>query len=641
MRTRSLCTRIIASTLLLVSGTCAVFGVFTWLYFSGRTHHEAQHEANTQRQEVQERLASIDTLSGQQVDNGMKLLAREAALKGAPTVRGTASVSGKTVPNLYFGGQSQVENFEIVDRIHALVGGTATLFVWDGQNFIRASTNVKKEDGTRALGTVLDPNGKAYAALASGSSFKGVVKILGAPYTTRYEPLKDDAGKLVGALYTGYRLDSIAALSSSIASADILDHGFLALIDPSGAVIAHGDNITLEKLAALRKNPSGWVLQEERYPAWDYRILTAYPQTDVLVRVVKTLAVLTAETVLLVGLILGLLLTLLQRQVIQPANDLASLMNNADLNTVVKPASEDEIGALAASFNEFVQRLRTTLLDVQARAQDTHAKSNEIQSIAHEAVAGLTTQTQQANEASALVTQLSRDIASTSGHTDNASEQARAAAEAARQGSQLVETTAAKMQQLAADTQESSTQVAALSDRVKEIGSIVGVIEEIAAGTNLLALNASIEAARAGEHGRGFAVVAGEVRRLAERTAQATQQVSGLVSGIQNETSHAASDISEACTHAGEGADAVQSLSETFKQISELVFSVDDKIAQIAQSARQEADSADAAMNTMHQVASSADENARGAEHVVAASTQLIETGNQLKQLVQQFRVEE
>jgi methyl-accepting chemotaxis protein len=195
------------------------------------------------------------------------------------------------------------------------------------------------------------------------------------------------------------------------------------------------------------------------------------------------------------------------------------------------------------------------------------------------------------------------------------------------------------MQQLASDTQESANRVASLSNRVEEIGSIVGVIQEIAAGTNLLALNASIEAARAGEQGRGFAVVAGEVRRLAERTAQATQQVSSLVSGIQEETKRAASDIGEACAHAQEGADAVSGLSQTFEQISHLVFEVNEKIAKIADAARNEAGSADAVTSTMQVVATSARQSADGAEQVVTAARHLIDIGEKLEEIVGQFHL--
>jgi len=639
MKIRSLGTRMVAATMLLVVVVCSVFGIFTWAYFSMRTQRDAEREAKGESSQVLARIASIDELSGQRVGDAMRLLTEFSKAKGTPALKGTGTVAGKPVANLTFGGQSQVENFEIVDRIRTLNSGTATIFSWNGRDFTRISTNVLKPDGSRALGTVLDPTGKAFAALSQGATFSGVVNILGVPYTTSYAPLKDDSGQLVGALYTGYRLDSITALSSSIADAHILDHGFVALIDPSGNALVHGKQITDKQLETIRKDPSGWTVNQSSYPVWGYTVYTAYPTSDVTWRTISTLGVLTGETTILVGLIFLLMLIMLQRLVLQPVQTLTGHLNDANLNTMLEVDRNDEIGDLASAFNQFVERIRCTLIDVHERATATFAKSNEIQSIAQQSVNSLVGQCREAESASSVVTQLSQDIASTSSHTEDASLQARDAADAARQGVQLVETTSARMQQLATDTQESADRVAALSGRVQEIGSIVGVIEEIAAGTNLLALNASIEAARAGEHGRGFAVVAGEVRRLAERTAQATQQVSSLISGIQEETQRAATDIGEACTHAEEGAHAVSSLSQTFEHISRLVFEVNDRIAKIADAARGEATAADSATNTIRTVASSAKESADGAEQVVLASNHLIQIGEKLEELVGQFRV--
>jgi methyl-accepting chemotaxis protein len=616
MKICSLSTRLVAATLLLVVAVCSVFGVFTWLYFSMRTHRDAEREARTESTEVMARIASIDELSGQRVGDAMHLLQDLGASKGAPSLKGTSSLGSKQVPNLLFGGQSQVENFEIVDRVRERNGGTATIFAWNGRDFTRISTNVLKPDGSRAVGTILDSSGKAYAALSLGQTFSGVVNILGVPYTTSYLPLKDGSGQLVGALYTGYRLDSIAALGRSIVDAHILDHGFVALLDPTGTVLVHGAQVTDKDLNAIRKDASGWTVTQATYPAWGYQVYTAYPTSDVTWRTIDTLSVLTAETTILVGLIFLLLMIMLKRLVILPVKTLTAHLNDADLSTELDISRSDEIGGLATAFNLFVARIRHTLIDVQDRATATCAKSNEIQAIAQQAVNSLTGQCREAESATDVVTQLSRDIASTSNHTNDASVQARDAAEAARLGVQQVEATSARIQQLAVDTQESANRVSSLSGRVREIGSIVGVIEEIAAGTNLLALNASIEAARAGEHGRGFAVVAGEVRRLAERTAQATQQVGSLISGIQNETQQAAADIAGACLHAEEGANAVAGLSQTFEQISRLVFEVNDRIARIADAARGEASAADSATSTMRIVATNARESADGAEMV-------------------------
>jgi methyl-accepting chemotaxis protein len=178
-----------------------------------------------------------------------------------------------------------------------------------------------------------------------------------------------------------------------------------------------------------------------------------------------------------------------------------------------------------------------------------------------------------------------------------------------------------------------------LSESARQIGSIVGVIDEIAAGTNLLALNASIEAARAGEHGRGFAVVAGEVRRLAERTAQATKQVSALVGGIASATEETANGINSACLHAAQGAETVASLNKTFDRIVEMVVEVDGRVEKISEAADHEASAATAVSDTMYQVASSARESASGAERVVAASGELLGTARSLEGMVEQFQL--
>jgi hypothetical protein len=138
------------------------------------------------------------------VKAAMQLLKSEAAKLGAPSVKGEEAVAGKTVPALYFGKTKMNNNFALVDEVQKKMGGTATIFVKNGDEFVRVTTNVKKADGSRAIGTVLDPKGKAIAAISKGESFYGDVDILGKPYTTGYEPIRNASNDIIGVYYVGY-----------------------------------------------------------------------------------------------------------------------------------------------------------------------------------------------------------------------------------------------------------------------------------------------------------------------------------------------------------------------------------------------------------------------------------------------------
>lgn len=131
------------------------------------------------------------------------LIARTGKL-GEPSLRGSEPVAGKEVPALYFGSTKMNNNFEVVDQVVAKTGGTASLFVKSGDEYVRVATNVKKNDGTRAIGTILDPNGPAIARIRRGEAFYGEATILGTPYITGYEPIKDPSGDVIGIYYAGY-----------------------------------------------------------------------------------------------------------------------------------------------------------------------------------------------------------------------------------------------------------------------------------------------------------------------------------------------------------------------------------------------------------------------------------------------------
>ena len=138
------------------------------------------------------------------VQAAMQLLKSKAAALGAPSIKGEDAVAGKAVPALYFGDTKMNNNFTLVDAVQKEKGGTATIFVKSGDEYVRVATNVKKDDGSRALGTILDPKGKAIVNIAKGEAFFGDVDILGKPYTTGYDPIRDGSNKVIGIYYVGY-----------------------------------------------------------------------------------------------------------------------------------------------------------------------------------------------------------------------------------------------------------------------------------------------------------------------------------------------------------------------------------------------------------------------------------------------------
>ena len=138
------------------------------------------------------------------VKSAMDLLKAKTATLGAAKLDGTDQVTDKTVPALFFGSTKMNNFFDVVDAVVADAGGTATLFVKSGDSYVRVATNVKKDDGSRAIGTILDPEGKAIVQIRDNKPFYGEATILGKPYMTGYEPIRDDANQVIGIYYVGY-----------------------------------------------------------------------------------------------------------------------------------------------------------------------------------------------------------------------------------------------------------------------------------------------------------------------------------------------------------------------------------------------------------------------------------------------------
>ncbi len=188
-------------------------------------------------------------------------------------------LAGKPIADIIVGGKSQTGNFELVDYVTRLAKGTATIFSKDGERFVRITTNVLRDDGSRAVGTELNQTTKAYAALSNGHAFYGVVDILGNPYITGYEPLNAKNGDYIGLTYVGYKAE-LPVLSQSLEQSRVLKSGFVAVVD-SKTVRYQPSWVTKQEVQEHIDNKDGsWVIDRVPLEEWGLTIISAYPVSE-------------------------------------------------------------------------------------------------------------------------------------------------------------------------------------------------------------------------------------------------------------------------------------------------------------------------------------------------------------------------
>jgi len=299
--------RNVALWFLAVSTLLLLAGILGFQRLRGEMVRIAAGSEEAAVESVVEQLTTADAIYRQLTTASRKVLEAEATRYGAASIRGNAVISEKTVPNLTFGTRSAVADYVVVDGIKSRMGGTATLFVRSGDDYVRVATNVIKADGSRAIGTLLDPKGPAYAAISRGEMFTGVVDILGVPYFTSYAPIRSPDKQVIGVYYTGYKIETLAGVGEGIGSIRILDNGFVALLDRKDTVLFASQHVpvkTVESAAAksaglgpkVAINVAGHEVHRSTFAPWGFDIVATTYEPD-----------LTSRTLALVWGVLGLI----------------------------------------------------------------------------------------------------------------------------------------------------------------------------------------------------------------------------------------------------------------------------------------------------------------------------------------------
>jgi len=331
------------------------------------------------------------------------------------------------------------------------------------------------------------------------------------------------------------------------------------------------------------------------------------------------------------------------RSILRPLGALSSRLSDiahgeGDLTVRLNDSAKDELGDVSRSFNHFVEKIRCTIDETGQAAQQVAAAATQIATASEEMSRSVDLQQQQATQVSAAIAEMTASIGEIASKASQTASCAKESGDLAGRCGDAVATTVSDMSDINTVVDESSREIQRLGQMSEKIGEIVSVINEIADQTNLLALNAAIEAARAGEHGRGFAVVADEVRKLAERTTQATTEVGESIKGIREGTQHAVERVESAAERARAGTTRAGTAGEGMAKIVNKAQEVDMLVQSIAAASEEQSAAAEQVSRSIESVATSTRESASGTQQAAAAATELSTRAESLRKLVSQFK---
>ena len=615
--------------------------VFFYILVSAQQQRSASQYTNAKVESIVRSLDVFDQTMKLTVESAFNIFRRQfdAVLALEDAGKGLLSNHGTLIND----SSTEVDSFASI-----FVGGNATVFVVQGEDFRRISTSVKKENGERAVGTLLDRKSLAYEVLRTGKKFVGRVMLFGRPVMTVYSPVRDASGAVVAVLYIGLDVsDQEASLKAAVDKSRIFDSGGLYVINPGRAAAeasfvlhphAAGKNLvdilsvgSTEWLTRLQGGDTRWlkdapaVLDPSRTgkffasaaksEATGWLVVAEVSANEALADLYRQLGLLGGVLTLAVVL-MAVALGIAIRRAVQPLQRIGlhlEAIGQGDLFHALRSDRSDEIGVISRS----VQAMQSSLVNIVGQVRqgtDTIATASSQIAAGNQDLSSRTEeQASSLEETAASMEELTSTVKQNADNARQANQLAVSASNVAVRGGSVVSQVVQTM--------------GAINTSSRKIVDIIGVIDGIAFQTNILALNAAVEAARAGEQGRGFAVVAAEVRNLAQRSAAAAKEIKTL--------------IDDSVSKVEEGGKQVLDAGKTMDEIVDSVKRVTDIMAEITAASQEQTSGIEQINQAITQMDQVTQQNAALVEEAAAAAQSLQEQAAGLSQVVSVFKLDQ
>ncbi|WP_175694849.1 methyl-accepting chemotaxis protein [Burkholderia ambifaria] len=632
-----------------------LFTVFAWTlaHFAGQQLAEEAHlRIVDKEQSIRAMVDLFDKALTAEANRSMSLFASFLPPDFSLDPARTVDIGGVPAPTLFAGGQPLDLDYAIPDQFLKKSGAIATIFARDGDDFVRITTSLKKQDGARAVGTKLDRAGPAYAPLVAGRSYTGLAKLFGRPYITQYKPVTDATGRVIGALFVGLDIGTeLKLVEDGIRALKIGDNGYYFVLDASqgpsrGTFVVHPDAAgqpaddkrapyaqmlaagegrlayTSTDPAAHDGGPTAKFVSFTTIPQWQW-LVGGIALDDELLATMRA----TRNRFLMIGAVLvaafaTLFVIVVRRVVSRPLEAAARASERyaaGDLSVRIRDgaaalgsAGNDEIGRLVQAVDGIGDGLARIVAQVRNSSADIAHGTVGIAAGSGDIAARIATQASSVEQTAASMEQITAAVQQSAEHAAQANALVADASAAATNGDAAVQRVVATMDDIGRAT--------------RRIAEITGAIEGIAFQTNILALNAAVEAARAGEHGKGFAVVAAEVRALAQRSAAAVKEIDAL--------------STESSTTVEQGYRIADAARGTMRDIVARVDQVRTLIGEISAASREQSTGIEQVNLAVTQIGEATQQNATLIADAERAAVALRDQAAQLSDAVSVFRLE-